>query len=124
MIGIENKKHLDDAANKINLENILRGKDKRTTLMVRHIPNKYTLATMLEELNLDFKDKFDVFYLPIDYGSNANLGFAFINFVDPLHILHFYETFRGKRWRRFNSEKICELAYAKFQGKKELILRP
>ena len=29
--------------------------------------------------------------------------------------------YRGKKWKRFNSEKICELVYAKIQGKKELI---
>ncbi len=89
--------------------------------MIRHIPNKYNLGTMIEDFNLEFKGKFDVFYLPIDYVNNCNLGFAFINFVDSMHILQFYDIFRGKKWRRFNSEKICELAYAKFQGKKELI---
>ncbi len=114
------KKHMDDAANRINVENILKGKDRRTTLMIRHIPNKYNLYSFLEDINVDFKGTYDVFYLPIDYKNNCNLGFAFINFVDPLHILDFYESFRGKRWRRFKSEKICELAYAKFQGKAEL----
>lgn len=89
--------------------------------MIRHIPNKYTLQTILEDINLEFKDKYDLFYLPLDFNNNCNLGFAFINFVDSFHLLGFYDYFRGKRWRRFNSEKICELAYAKFQGKKELI---
>ena len=89
--------------------------------MIRNIPNKYTLQTILEDINLEFKDKYDLFYLPLDFNNNCNLGFAFINFVDSFHILSFYDYFRGKRWSRFNSEKICELAYAKFQGKKELI---
>jgi hypothetical protein len=89
--------------------------------MIRHIPNKYTFKTFLEDVDIKFKGKYDLFYLPLDYNNNCNLGFAFINFVDAYHILYFYYLFRGKRWRRFNSEKICELAYAKFQGKKELI---
>jgi hypothetical protein len=89
--------------------------------MIRNIPNKYSLKTIIEDLNVEFKGKFEVFYLPIDYVNKCNLGFAFINFVDSMHILQFYETFRGKKWIRFNSDKICELAYAKFQGKKELI---
>jgi len=89
--------------------------------MIRHIPNKYTLQTILEDINMEFKDKYDLFYLPLDFNNNCNLGFAFINFVDSFHIISFYDYFRGKRWRRFNSEKICELAYAKFQGKNELI---
>lgn len=89
--------------------------------MIRHIPNKYNLKTILEDINKDFKGKYDVFYLPLDYQNNCNLGFAFINFVDSSHILLFYDIFRGKKWRRFNSDKVCELAYARFQGKKNLI---
>lgn len=82
------------------------GIDKRTTLMIRHIPNKYTLKSMLEDINSEFKGKYDLFYLPIDYVNNCNLGFAFINFVDPMHILYFYETYRGRKWKKFNSEKV------------------
>jgi len=75
----------------------------------------------MDEIKETFGDKFDLFYLPIDYTNNCNLGFAFINFVDPMHIIHFFETYKGKKWRCFNSEKVCELAYAKYQGKKELV---
>ena len=107
--------------NEIYIDSILLYKDPRTTLMIKNIPNKYTIGTFLDEINVEFRNKYDIFYLPIDYGNKCNLGFAFINFVDPMHIIHFYELYRGKRWRRFNSEKICELVYAKIQGKKELI---
>jgi len=89
--------------------------------MIRNIPNKYILKTIREDIDVQFKDKYDVFYLPIDYRNKCNLGYAFINFVDCFHIISFFEMFRGKKWKRFNSEKICELAYAKFQGKQELI---
>jgi len=89
--------------------------------MIRHIPNKYNVGSMLDEININFKGKYDLFYLPIDYINSCNLGFAFINFVDPMHIIMFYDLFRGKKWRKFNSDKVCELVYAKFQGKKDLI---
>lgn len=78
----------------------------RTTIMIRHIPNKYSLKTFVEDLNENFKDKYDLFYLPIDYINNCNLGFAFINFVDPMHIIAFFNMYRGKKWTRFNSEKV------------------
>ena len=107
--------------NIINLIEVLQGKDLRTTLMIKNIPNKYTISTFLEEINGNFKDTYDIFYLPIDYINKCNLGFAFINFVEPLHIIYFYELYTGKKWKKFNSDKICELLYAKFQGKKELI---
>ena len=73
-------------------------------------------------INIEFiKNTYDLFYLPIDYVNNCNLGFAFINFLEPMHIILFYELFRGKKWKKYNSDKICELVFAKFQGKNELI---
>ena len=108
--------------NTIVLEKIISGIDNRTTLMIKNIPNKYSLKSFTDELAHKFKNKYDVFYLPIDYSNNnSNLGFAFINFIHPLHIVEFYETFNCKKWKRFSSEKICELAYAKIQGKQNLI---
>lgn len=112
---------LDNEKNIIHLEDIFIGKEQRTTLMIRHIPNKYTLKLFIEEINRKFKNKYDVLYLPIDYTNNCNLGFAFINFVDPMHIIDFYETFRGKKWSKYLSEKRCELAFAKIQGKLNLM---
>ena len=107
--------------NIINLMNIFQCKDMRTTLMIKNIPNKYTISSFLEEININFKNTYDIFYLPIDYINKCNLGFAFINFVEPFHIILFYELYLGKKWKKFNSDKICELLYAKFQGRKELI---
>ncbi len=52
---------------KINLDNIMIGKDKRTTIMLRNIPNKYTLANLVEEINIMFLGKIDYINLPIDY---------------------------------------------------------
>jgi len=107
--------------NIINLMDIFLCKDLRTTLMIKNIPNKYTISSFLDEINTYFKFTYDIFYLPIDYVNKCNLGFAFINFVEPFHIILFHELYSGKKWKKFNSEKICELLYAKYQGKKELI---
>ena len=117
----KNKSPIDISKNQINLMNIFLCEDNRTTLMIKNIPNKYTISSFLEEINIYFKHTYDVFYLPIDYVNKCNLGFAFINFVEPLHIILFYELYRGKKWKKFKSDKICELLYAKFQNKKELI---
>ena len=100
---------------------IFQCKDLRTTIMIKNIPNKYTISSFLEEINKYFKNTYDIFYLPIDYINKCNLGFAFINFVEPFHIILFYDIYYGKKWKKFNSDKICELLYAKFQGRKELI---
>ena len=60
--------------------------------------------------------KFDFFYLPIDYNNSCNVGYAFINFIHTKFIVDFYSEFNGRKWSRFNSEKICSLAYARIQG--------
>jgi hypothetical protein len=35
--------------------------------MIRHIPNKYSTQSLLEEINVQFKGKYDFFYLPMDF---------------------------------------------------------
>ena len=117
-------KHLESAEfskNIINLETILKGKDKRTTLIIRNIPMRYSISLLIKELNNKFFHKFDVVYLPQDYTNNFNLGFGFINFIEPIHLVSFYEKYEGKKWNCFHSNKKCQLAYSKYQGRKELI---
>jgi hypothetical protein len=112
---------IDSPKNTINLINILKNKDKRTTLIIRNIPNKYTISLLLVDLNKKFENKFDIVYLPRDYLNNLNLGFGFINFIHHMHLLLFYEEFAGKKWSNFNSKKMCQLAYSKYQGRNDLI---
>ena len=104
----------------INLENILKGIDTRTTVMIRHIPNKYSYKNILDEINFACKDKYDYFYLPLDSENNCNLGYCFINFIHPLHIIYFYNIFKSRKWLYYNSYKECDLTFAKYQGKCEL----
>ena len=103
----------------INLDDIAMGKDKSTTVMIRNIPIKYTDKILNDDL-IEFKGKYNCLYLPYDYEKNGNKGYAFINFVNPLHILYFYEKFNGRRWDQFESNKICELNCAHFQGINEI----
>ncbi len=115
------KLHLDSSKNLIHLDNVIKLKDKRTTLIIRNIPNKYTINLLLEEINVHFLGKYDLLYLPLDFINNTNLGYGFINFIDPIHIMYFYDEFIGKKWNNFNSDKKCQLAYAKIQGKNEIL---
>ena len=103
----------------LNLDNIASGKDIRTTIMIRNIPIKYT-DEILNETFKDFHGKYDCLYMPYDYEKNGNKGYAFINFVNPLHILLFHERFNGKKWVHFESPKICELNMAHVQGVNEI----
>ncbi|KAL9651719.1 hypothetical protein ABK040_009333 [Willaertia magna] len=106
---------------KLDLGKVLCGLDKRTTLMVKNIPNKYTQKMLLETIDGEFKTKYDFFYLPIDFKNKCNVGYAFINFVDAKSIVPFVERFNHKKWEKFNSEKVCDITYARIQGKNNLI---
>jgi hypothetical protein len=38
-----------------------------------------------------------------------------------LELDNFVQTFNGKKWEKFNSEKVASLAYARIQGRNALI---
>ncbi|KAL0906222.1 hypothetical protein M5K25_024697 [Dendrobium thyrsiflorum] len=105
----------------LDLEKIVSGEDTRTTLMIKNIPNKYTSKMLLATIDENHKGTYDFLYLPIDFKNKCNVGYAFINMLSPSHILPFYQTFNGKKWEKFNSEKVASLAYARIQGKVALV---
>ncbi|GAB4827272.1 Protein MEI2-like 2 [Ancistrocladus abbreviatus] len=105
----------------LDLEKIASGEDSRTTLMIKNIPNKYTSKMLLAAIDENHKGTYDFLYLPIDFKNKCNVGYAFINMLSPSHIIPFYEAFNGKKWEKFNSEKVASLAYARIQGRAALI---
>jgi len=95
--------------------------DTRTTLMIRNIPNKYTQRMLIEQLDRENPGCYDFLYLPIDFKNNCNVGYAFVNMVSTDFLPAFYASLHNKRWERFNSEKVCEIAYARIQGLEQLL---
>ncbi|KAL3511505.1 hypothetical protein ACH5RR_030906 [Cinchona calisaya] len=112
----DNKKQFE-----LDIDRIMRGEDKRTTLMIKNIPNKYTSKMLLAAIDECHRGTYDFIYLPIDFKNKCNVGYAFINMTDPSLIIPFYQAFNGKKWEKFNSEKVASLAYARIQGKAALI---
>merc|ERR1711865_984548 len=88
--------------------------------MVRNIPNRYTREGLLDDLQ-EFIGMFDFFYLPMDLSAHSNVGYAFINFAKAEDLISFYLKFHKQKWRRHKSQKICEIAFGRLQGKNELI---
>lgn len=105
----------------LDTDRILRGEDGRTTLMIKNIPNKYTSKMLLAAIDEYCRGTYDFLYLPIDFKNKCNVGYAFINMIDARQIIPFYQAFDGKKWEKFNSEKVASLAYARIQGKSALI---
>ncbi|XP_062207142.1 protein MEI2-like 2 [Phragmites australis] len=105
----------------LDLEKIRKGDDTRTTLMIKNIPNKYTSKMLLAAIDELHRATYDFFYLPIDFKNKCNVGYAFINMISPVHIISFFQAFNGKKWEKFNSEKVASLAYARIQGRTALV---
>ncbi|KAF8390746.1 hypothetical protein HHK36_025273 [Tetracentron sinense] len=96
----DNKKQYE-----LDIDRILRGDDTRTTLMIKNIPNKYTSKMLLAAIDEHHRGTYDFIYLPIDFKAKQMQRGAF----------------NGKKWEKFNSEKVASLAYARIQGKAALI---
>ncbi|KAL3780276.1 hypothetical protein ACHAWO_007053 [Cyclotella atomus] len=109
----------------LDIESVRHGRDTRSSLMVRNIPNKYTQKMLLAEFaeSGHASDKMDFFYLPIDFKNKCNRGYAFVNFVDYKDIIPFFDAYNGNSWSKFNSDKICDITYARIQGKAAMLKR-
>ncbi|GMY05656.1 protein terminal ear1 like [Fagus crenata] len=106
-----------------------------TTVMIRNIPNKYTREMlvafldyhcMLANRKADKSEEhtvseFDFVYLPIDFSTGFNKGYAFVNFTKPQAVWNFYKDTDKQTWDLFNSHKKREIALARIQGKDELL---
>ncbi|XWS54973.1 hypothetical protein CRYUN_Cryun10bG0135400 [Craigia yunnanensis] len=118
----------------------LKSDGKETTVMIRNIPNRYT-----REMLKDFLDQhcmltnreaesqitgsdeepslsaFDFLYLPIDFVTKSNKGYAFVNFTNPGAARKFFDASHDKHWECFKSNKIREIYCAKLQGMEQLV---
>ncbi|KAK7739591.1 hypothetical protein SLS63_001937 [Diaporthe eres] len=89
--------------------------------MLRNIPNKVDQKMLKRIVDESSWGKYDFMYLRIDFANDCNVGYAFINFVDPLDIIDFVNKRANKRWNCFRSDKIAEISYATIQGKDCLV---
>ena len=105
----------------IDVKRILSLEDRRTTLMIKNIPNKFKRDLLLQMINENFKEAYDLFILPTDANGYKNFGYSFINFTSSYYIPYFYFLFNNKKWPSTNSQKICEITYSKIQGRSSLL---
>jgi len=114
--------------NVVDIMKIVLGQDVRTTvslptylmlhlliatqIMLRNIPNRVDQESLKKLLDQTSKGAYDFMYLRIDFANNCNVGYAFINFVDPLSIVPFAKARSGQKWNLFHSDKVAEISYA------------
>uniref|UniRef100_A0A7R9ZXX5 Mei2-like C-terminal RNA recognition motif domain-containing protein n=1 Tax=Pyrodinium bahamense TaxID=73915 RepID=A0A7R9ZXX5_9DINO len=87
------------------------------TLMLRNIPVTYTRERLLADLDLrGFRGAYDFFYLPIDFQTGNNVGYAFVNLVSEADGARFKATYEGLPLSADRSNKICAVCDAQKQG--------
>jgi hypothetical protein len=90
-----------------------------TTLMIRNIPGKYAQTDLIADLqDTGFGNAYDFLYLPIDKGTSNNVGYAFVNFVDPRVASAFMQAFAGHCFAQLHgsSNKRARISVAHLQG--------
>lgn len=103
----------------VNLEATQQGDQEITTLMIRNIPNRYSQRDLIAELeDMGFGGKFNFLYIPLDKGTMANVGYAFVNFIDKEWAAGCMEAFQEHRFKRHRktSGKIASVSAAHLQG--------
>jgi hypothetical protein len=94
------------------------GQEWRTTVMLRNMPNNYSRDMLLELVeSMGFAGCYDFAYLPVDFKSQAGLGYAFINFVSTAEAQRCFECFEGFSDWKVPSEKVCTVTWGSpYQG--------
>ena len=88
----------------IDVDKIQLGKDPRTTVMVRNIPNGCSRKSFLQFLEKNaLGDRFTFFYMPCKEHRNIPAGFAFINFVSPMDVLKLFVLLKMPSWKQLEA---------------------
>eukprot|EP00930_Biecheleria_cincta_P050188 TRINITY_DN3536_c0_g1_i1.p1 TRINITY_DN3536_c0_g1~~TRINITY_DN3536_c0_g1_i1.p1 ORF type:complete len:319 (+),score=60.47 TRINITY_DN3536_c0_g1_i1:62-958(+) len=86
---------------------------KRTTVMMKNIPNNYTRDMFLAMLDAEgFEGLYDFVYLPCDFNRDANLGYAFVNMTSTHAVEALWEAFDGFSNWALPTAKVCQVSWS------------
>ena len=102
----------------ISLEKIENGEDKRTSVIIKKIPNNLTKENMKQIL--EGIGNINYLYLPFDKVINRNLGFAYVNVVNYKNIINLYHRLKEYKFDNMELNQQMEVYYSKVQGKNNL----
>lgn len=89
-----------------------------TTLMMKNIPTKLTREELLGWILSGMaQSSFNFLYMPIDFKTRCNFGYAFINFTSEVYIDRFTDRFHKQRMNSFDfTSRPVEVVIARVQG--------
>ncbi len=115
-----NKKKKNKTFNNFTIyyEKIENGDDKRTTVIIKNIPNyitKENFCNILEGVgNINY------LYLPYNKNTNQNLGFAFVNVVNYKNIINLCNRLLKYKFDKMEIGKSIQINYYRVQGRTNL----
>ncbi|XP_042506736.1 protein terminal ear1 homolog [Macadamia integrifolia] len=109
-----------------------------TSLIIQNIPNRLSREMLIQLLDEHCEEQnkiilglkinpptplseYDFVYLPVDFKSNLNKGYGFVNFTSSAGAFRFFRSYDMHKWDIFQSRKTCEIDFAKIQGRENLV---
>ncbi|KAL5205749.1 hypothetical protein ABZP36_033958 [Zizania latifolia] len=110
-----------------------------TTVMIRNIPNKFMKGRLMAILDQHCaeengklrsrgggctvaKSEYDFFYVPVDFRTHCNKGYAFVNMTTAIAARRLRNFLQNHRWDASSSGKVCDVVPATIQGREALVL--
>jgi hypothetical protein len=85
----------------------------KTAVVLRNLPSSYTRSSLLELLEDEgFEGSYDFVYVPMDFSSNASLGYALINFVAESDASRCWAVFEGFSDWGVPSQNVAEVVWS------------
>lgn len=109
-----------DAVSSVDVEEI-----EATTLIMQNIPNRYSRTMLLALFDENgYQNLYNLVYLPTDFMTSVNFGYAFVHFVSSKVASRFKKEFHGFSGWNCNSSKTCSVDFCAEQcGLDSLIKR-
>lgn len=107
----------------VNPKNIMLGLDKRTSIIIKNIPEDIT-SEQFKQIVTNFCQFIDFYYVPLKIRTRKKLRVAFVNVLNYSQIVPIYMGLIYKMKFVYSSPDIeMEICYSKVQGKNQLIQR-
>lgn len=82
-----------------------------TTLVVKNLPNRFTRSMLLELFHRGLQGLYDFVYVPVDFGTGAAYGYAYVNATSVEAATRLWHELDGMSYRSWacNSSKVCKI---------------
>lgn len=100
-------------------------REKRTTLMLRNVPKRYSRSALISLLNsMGFAARYDFVYIPVDFGTGYSLSYALVNLCSPADAVCLRSRLDGFTQWPTPSENVCKVSWSDpHQGLEALVER-